>query len=70
MLGTTEKLSIPVLEFVKNLYSCKFNEGINLVQLEDTLPSNTVETKYIALEMPVETVACFNIIDIKIAIAI
>lgn len=44
VFGTTEKLNIPVTEFVKNLYKPKFKDGINLIQLEVILPSRTEET--------------------------
>lgn len=70
VFGTTEKLNKPVCEVVKNLYSCKFNEGTNLIQLLFTLPSITTDARYIALDTPVEMVVCFKIIDINIARAI
>ena len=44
VFGTTEKLNMPVAEFVKNLYKPKFKDGTNLIQLEVILPSKTEET--------------------------
>lgn len=70
MLGTTEKLNIPVFETVKNLYRSRFSDGTKRIQLAVTVPSIIFETINNAHEIPVETVACFIIIEISIARAV
>ena len=67
--GTIEKLKIPVVDVVKNLYIPKFNEGINLIKPDFDVPVIIVETIKIADEMPVLIVVGLISIEIKIASA-
>ena len=68
--GTTEKLNIPVIEEVKNLYKPVLSDGINLIQLDLTEPAMIVEIKSMPDVTAVLTVVCLINIETKIARAI
>jgi len=70
VFGTMLKLNIPILLVVKNLNNWRFVVGINLNQLDLTVPIRIVDAIYSPLVSAVEIAVCFINIETIIASAI